>query len=44
MAKSYKKKQNKFTKKFIGGCEGTCPVLKGGARKRKMGSKKKKRR
>jgi hypothetical protein len=41
MAKSYKNKKNRATRKFKGGCGGTCPILKGGAKKKKIGSKKK---
>jgi len=40
MAKSYKYKKYSYTRKFKGGCGGTCPLIKGGARKKKMGSKK----
>jgi hypothetical protein len=41
MAKSYKNKKNSYTRKFKGGCGGTCPILKGGYKKKKTGSKKK---
>lgn len=41
MAISYKNKKNRFTRKYKGGCGGSCSIIKGGSKKKKAGSIKK---